>query len=62
MSTQVFANIMTRAVYYARKTTFHASKATKDKIDIMMLELQDEYVCCCLNCKCLEVWGWVGLV
>ena len=51
MSTQVFANIMTRAVYYARKTTF-LSMSSQGKID--------QFVRCWLNCKYLEVWGWGG--
>ena len=51
MSTQVFANIMTRAVYYARKIIF--------KSIFIIIEMQDVYYC--LNHKCLEVWRvlWV---
>ena len=44
---------------HVRQLFMHV-KADKDKIDMMMLELQDEYVRCCLNCKCFEVWGWAG--
>ena len=53
MSTQVFANIMTRAVYYARKIIF--------KSIFTMIEMQDVFVYSCLNRKCLEVWRvlWV---
>ena len=44
---------------HVRQLFMHV-KADKDKIDIMMPELQDECVCCCLNCKWLEVWVWAG--
>ena len=50
MSTQVFANIMTRAVYYARKkTSWYGRQLDKD-----LLLLFDE---CCMNlCSVCVVW------